>query len=196
MVINREPCITKETSNGFYSIPIQDVLFDNRVVELTEEVSDEAVNSLCRQLRLLDNMDNTSEIKMYINSPGGSVQAGLALIDTIHQLSCPVHMIVQGMAASMAAVIFACGSRREMLPSSMIMIHDPSIQETGGTALQLEAVSKKLMQTRKTIAGLLAETTGHTVDEIYDLTKTDTYMTAEEAVAFGIADGIIKKEGK
>lgn len=190
-----EPSIIKETNQGYYSIPIRDVQLEERIVELTEEVSDESTNSLCRQLRYLDTLNHESEITMYINSPGGSVQAGLALIDTITMLRCPVHMIVQGMAASMAAVIFSCGNIREMLPSSMIMIHDPSIQEAGGTALQMNAISHKLMKTREKTASILAKNTNHSLNEIYALTSTDTYMSAEEAVQFGIADKISEKKG-
>ena len=128
---------------------------------------------------------------MFINSPGGSVTGGLALYDVMKGIACPVRTVCLGTAASMAAVLFASGDQREILPHGKVMIHDPLIGRTGGSALQLMETSKSLMATREHLASILSEHTGHSLEEIYEKTARDTYFDAEEAVAFGLADRVI-----
>ena len=183
--------IIKETSRGYDLIPIQDEMLSHREIELVGEVDANSVNEIIRQLRYLQREDPEGEITIYINSPGGSVDSGMALYDVMKAISCPVRTVCVGLAASMAALLFVSGSQRDMLPHSRIMIHDPLITRTGGSALQLKAITDDLMETRQIIAKVIAEHSGKTVEEILEKTATDTYFRAEDAVEFGLADHII-----
>lgn len=185
------PHIIRESSSGYSTVSILDDMLQNREVECVGEITDESVYSLCRQLRYLHRLDPKKEITMFINSPGGSVTDGLALYDVMKGIACPVHTVCLGTAASMAAVLFASGDQREILPHGKVMIHDPLIGRTGGSALQLMETSKSLMATREHLASILSEHTGHSLEEIYEKTARDTYFDAEEAVAFGLADRVI-----
>ena len=155
------------------------------------EVAPETVNALIRQLRYLQRQDPEGEITMYINSPGGSVDSGMALYDVMRAVGCPIRTVCVGLAASMAALLFVSGQRRDMLPHSRLMIHDPLILQTGGSALKLRAVSDDLMETRQIIARVIANHSGKSVEEVLAKTATDSYFRAEEAVSFGLADRII-----
>lgn len=183
--------IIKETSNGYDLIRIQDDMLTHREIELVGEIDDQAVNALIRELRYLERQDPDAEIVMYINSPGGGVDSGLALYDTMQAISCPVRTVCVGLAASMAALIFVSGTRRDMLPHSRVMIHDPLIVQTGGSALRLKAVSDDLMETRRIVAEVIAQHTGRSLDDILAKTATDSYFRAEDAIKFGLADHII-----
>ena len=186
------PCILRETSEGTVRIPIQDELYQRREIQLTGDIDTESVNSAILQLRHLQSLDDKAEITIYINSPGGSVSDGLALIDTMAALRCPIRTVCMGTAASMGALIFASGSSRDMLPHARVMIHDPLISGgVGGSALKLDAIAKDLMRTREVTAQILADCTGHTVEEIYVKTASDTYFSAQEALEWGLADRII-----
>lgn len=186
-----EARIIKETSQGYSLISIQDEMLSHREVELVGEVDSDSVNALIRQLRYLQRMDPEGPITLYIDSPGGSVDSGMALYDVMQAVSCPIRTICVGLAASMAALLFVSGSQRDMLPHSRVMIHDPLIRQTGGSALRLKAVSDDLMETRRIIAGVIAEHSGKSMDEILEKTANDSYFRAEEAVEFGLADNII-----
>lgn len=187
--------IIRETCQGFSTIRIQDDMLRNRELECVGEINEESVNSLIRQLRYLEREDSGGEIKIFINSPGGLISDGLALYDVMKVITCPITTICMGLAASMAAILFAAGDKREMLEHSRIMIHDPLIGGKGitGSATKLDARIRDLMNTRMITAGILAEHTGRTVDEILEKTASDTYFYAEEAIAFGLADRIITK---
>lgn len=186
------PNIIKETSSGLFFYRIQDDMLANREIECAGEINADSVNSLIRQIRHLARQDPDGEICIYINSPGGEVSSGLALYDVMEAVKCPIRTVCVGTAASMAAVLFAAGDRRDMLPHASVMIHDPLIHACpGGSALRLKSLSDSLMQTREDIARLLAERTGRTLDEIYEKTAEDTWFTAQEAVDFGLADRII-----
>lgn len=188
------PSIIKESSEGTTYCPIQDELFTNkRSIEVVGEINRESVYSLILQLRYLQQADPEKEITMYINSPGGSVSDGLALYDVMQAISCKIRTVCVGMAASMGALLFAAGNKREMLPHAEIMIHDPLTTGIQGSALSVEEESRRLMKIRQTTAEILAKHTGHTINEIYEKTKTDTYFTAGEAVEFGLADRIINE---
>ena len=186
-----EARIIRETSHGYDLIPIVDEMLAHREVELVGEVDADSVNALVRQLRYLQRQDPKGEITLYINSPGGSVDSGMALYDVMQAVSCPVRTVCVGLAASMAALLFVSGARREMLPHSRVMIHDPLIVHTGGSALKLKAVSDDLMETRQIIARVIAEHSGKSMEEVLAKTATDSYFRAEEAVKFGLADNII-----
>ncbi len=191
--------IIKESSRGYDLIPIQDDMLAHREVELVGDVDADSVNILIRELRYLQRQDPEGEITLYINSPGGGVDSGLALYDVMQAISCPIRTVCVGLAASMAALLFISGNRRDMLPHSRLMIHDPLIPQTGGSALRLKAVSDDLMETRQITARVIAEHSGRSLEEVLEKTATDSFFRAEEAVAFGLADCIItsfdKNEG-
>ena len=187
------PNIVKETNRGLQTERIIDDMFKRRKVLLVGEINSEIVNSLAMQLLTLQNEDPAGEITMYINSPGGQVSSGMALYDVMQTISSPITTVCLGTAASMAAVLFAAGNKRLILPHGSVMIHDPLISGgVGGSALTIEALGKDIMRTRQIIAETLAKHTGKTVDEILEKTSRDTYFYGNEAVEFGLADQIIE----
>lgn len=190
---NNTPYIIKETSNGLFVCQIQDDMLQRREIECVGEINANSVNAIIRQIRYLAAQDPEAEITIYINSPGGEVYSGLALYDVMKAVPCPIRTVCVGTAASMGAVLFASGDRREMLPHAQVMIHDPLIQSTGGSALSLKSTSDGLMEVRESTAKILAEQTGKTLEEIFEKTKQDTWFHAQEAVDFGLADSIICK---
>ncbi len=185
--------IIRETCQGYSLIRIEDEMLKNREIECIGEINEELVNSLIREIRYLEREDPKGEIKLFINSPGGLVSEGLALYDVMKAVTCSITTVCMGLAASMAAILFAAGDRREMLAHSRVMIHDPLIGGQGltGSASKLNAQIGDLMNTRMITAGILAEHTGHTVDEILEKTASDSYFYAEEAIAFGLADRVV-----
>lgn len=186
------PAVLRETSEGLSRCGIPDIMLQRREVECVGDIDREAVYCLALQLRYLAAEDNSSEIAMYINSPGGSVSDGLALYDVMRALPCPVRTVCLGTAASMAALLFASGSRRDILPHARVMIHDPLITgNLAGSALKLDAIARDIMRTRETMAKILSQHTGRTLEEVYAKTATDSFFDAEEAVAWGLADNII-----
>lgn len=186
------PVIIKETSTGYLKTSIADELFKKREIQCIGEITDELVYSLILQLRYLQADNPKEEIVIHINSPGGEVASGLALYDVMKAISCPVKTICEGTAASMAAILFLSGDKREMLPHAKVMIHDPLIHgNIGGNALQIERISKDLLKTREIIGTIIAEYTGKTLDEVYEKTAVDSYFDAEECIKWGLADGII-----
>lgn len=184
------PNIIKETCEGTACIPLRDMLFQRREIYCTGEIDAQTANSIIVQLHFLALEKPSEEITLYINSPGGEVSSGLAVYDAMQAVSCPVKTVCIGMAASMAALLFASGDRREMLPHSRLMIHDPLISGggIGGSALKIDSVARDLMQTRDTVGRILAKHTGHSLDEVLEKTATDCYFSASEAVAWGLAD--------
>lgn len=186
------PAVLRETSEGLSRCGIPDIMLQRREVECVGDIDREAVYCLALQLRYLAAEDGKSEIAMYINSPGGSVSDGLALYDVMRALPCPVRTVCLGTAASMAALLFASGSRRDILPHARVMIHDPLITgNLAGSALKLDAIARDIMRTRETMAKILSQHTGRTLEEVYAKTATDSFFDAEEAVAWGLADNII-----
>lgn len=190
------PHIIKESSEGTTYCPIQDELFNTRrAIEVVGEITRESVYSLILQLRYLQQADPEKEITMYINSPGGSVIDGLALYDVMAGISCPIRTVCVGMAASMGSLLFAAGDKRDILPHATVMIHDPLTTGISGSALSVEQASIRLMETREITASILADHTGHTIEEIYEKTRQDSYFNAQEAVDWRLADRIITKIG-
>lgn len=186
------PDIIRETSQGFSTYRIVDDMLSRREIQCVGEINAETVYGLIMQLQYLQREDPDAEITMYINSPGGEVASGMALYDAMQAVSAPVRTVCMGTAASMAAVLFASGQKRELLPHAAVMIHDPLIPGgIGGSALKLQSISEDLMRTRTLIAEILAKHTGHTVEEIYEKTANDTYFYGEAAVEYGLADCII-----
>lgn len=188
------PAIIRETSEGTVRVPIADMMFQRREVWLTGEITSEVADAVIAQILHLDAEDPDAEITLYIDSPGGSVTAGLSIYDVMQAVSADIHTVCVGTAASMAAVLFAAGDRREILRHGEVMIHDPLVSGgISGSALTVQDKSDRLMAKRKVLSGILAEHTGKSVKQIYKVTAKDTYFGAEEAVAFGLADAVIEK---
>ncbi len=188
------PAILKETSAGYVRHSILDEMLKKRQIDCVGEITTETVNALILQLRYLQMENPEEEITIYINSPGGEVSAGLALYDVMQAVSCPIRTVCVGLAASMGAILFLCGSKREIFPHARVMLHDPLIAgNLGGSALHIESVSRDLMKTRDITGNIIAERTGKSLEEVFAKTATDTYFDAEEAIAFGLADKIITK---
>ena len=188
------PNIIRETSEGLNQIPIQDILFQRREVECIGEITEDSVAALILQLRYLHREAPEQEITMYINSPGGEVSSGLALYDVMKAIQCPIRTVCVGTAASMAAILFLSGDKRDMLVHSKVMIHDPLIPGgIGGSALKVDAVARNLMQTRQTIANIISRHTGKSLEDVLAKTASDSYFDAEQAVKWGLADRIINE---
>lgn len=187
------PNVIRETVNGYFLTSIRDEMFKRREVDCKGEIDRETVNDLIAQLLQLEHEDPDEEITLYINSPGGSVVDGLALYDVMQSISCPIRTVCIGMAYSMGAILFVAGDKRDMLPHSKIMIHDPLVTHIEGSALQVQTQSQKLLEVRKATNEILARHTGKTIKQIEAKTCQDSYFTAKEAVKFGLADNIIER---
>jgi len=186
-----KPHIVKESSRGYDTYTLDDDLLMHRSISCVTEIDEDSVNSMIMQLLYLQRQDQNEEIIIYINSPGGLIMEGLALYDTMQAISNPIKTICMGTAASMASILFAAGDNRLIFPHSKVMIHDPRIMRTGGSALEVETISQNLLKSREIMAEILSSHTGRTVNEILEKTRTDSYFSAEEAVEFGLADEII-----
>jgi len=194
-IINTQPMLIQESARGYENIRLEDALFQNHKIFLTDEITTESAISVIKQLMILDKSDDSSPIQLYISSPGGSCDAALAIYDTMQSMEKKIDVYCVGVSASMAAVLFCAASgKRYIYPNAKLMIHDPLIQKTGGNALQLKAISDSLLEYRETIGKLLAKNTGKTLEEIYELTKQDTYMNAEECIRNNFADFIVGKD--
>lgn len=188
------PYVIQESSAGITRYGIADVMLSNRQIDCTGEITTERANALILQLRYLQQETPKEAIVMYINSPGGEVSAGLALYDVMQAVSCPVHTVCVGTAASMGAVLFLSGDHREIFPHAKVMIHDPLIPEgVGGSALRVENISRELMKTREVIGSIIGKHTGKSMDEVYAAMAKDTYFDATQALEFGLADAIIER---
>lgn len=188
-----EPAIIKETSEGTTRYAIADALYQRREVQIVGSIDADMVNSLIAQIRYLAQEDPEKEIAIYINSPGGSVPDGMALLDVMQAVSCPIRTVCVGTAASMASLLFVCGDTRDMLPHSHLMIHDPLMQNISGSALKIETLSKNLLRTREIVCKIYAKVSGKTLEEIYALTCEDTLLDAGTALEMGFADRIIDR---
>lgn len=188
------PAIIRETSEGTARIPIADIMFQRREIWLTGEITSEVADAVIAQILHLDAEDPNEQITLYIDSPGGSVTAGLAIYDVMQAVTANIRTVCVGTAASMAAVLFAAGDRREILRHGEVMIHDPLVSGgLSGSALTVQEKSNRLMDKRKVLCGILAEHTGKNIKQIYKVTAKDTYFGAEEAVQYGLADAVIEK---
>lgn len=186
--------ILKETVRGIDLVPLNDEFFSSRELFLTSMIDQQSSCELIKSLVYLDRQDN-SEITLYINSPGGEVMSGLAVYDQISMMRSPVRTVCIGTAASMGAIIFLAGIRRQMYPHSQLMIHDPSYERNDISGLKPHEVRQeldKLKEVQKTVAEIISEKTGKPLREVYKLTANDTFFTAQEAVDSGFADEIVK----
>lgn len=190
--IDRTPNILEESRGGLRAYSIRDDMLRNREITLLGAIDEDSVNSLITQLLYLERKAPGEEITFYINSGGGEVRNGLALYDVMQHISSPVRTVCVGLAASMAAVLFASGDRRELYTHSKVMIHDPSVSGMpAAKALELRTLSEDLMDMRQALAEILAKHTGRPVESILERTMTDSYFDAESAIGFGLADSII-----
>lgn len=190
------PMIMHETSQGVTLTSVFDEMLSRRELSVTGEITHSMAFAICQHLFLLEMDDPTAEITLYVASPGGSVSAGLSIVDAIRGISCPVRTVCIDTAASMGAIIFVSGDRREMFPHAELMIHDPLVQNAGGSALAVQEASRRLMGLRRTLAEILSERSGLSIKRVERLTAKDTFLTAERAVELGFADAIVPAHGK
>ncbi len=185
------PMVVDRTDNGERSFDIYSRLLEDRVVFLSGEITDEVANLVVAQLIYLESKDPTKDISLYINSPGGSVSAGLAIYDTMRYIRCDVSTICIGMAASMGALLLSSGAKgkRYALPNSEIMIHQV-LGGAQGQASDVEIHTRQLLKTKQKLNAILAGNVGKQVSEVEKDTDRDNYLSAEEAKAYGIVDEV------
>lgn len=188
------PYVVEQTSRGERSYDIFSRLLNDRIVFLGEEVNDTTASLIVAQLLYLEAQDPDKDIQFYINSPGGSVTAGLAIYDTMQYIKADVSTICIGLAASMGSFLLAAGAKgkRIALPNSEIMVHQPS-GGFRGQATDIQIHAENIQRTKERLNRIYAEHTGKTIEEIRDATERDRFMTAEEAKEFGIIDSVIFK---
>lgn len=186
------PYVIEQTSRGERSYDIYSRLLKERIIFLGEEVNETTASLIVAQLLFLESEDPAKDVHLYINSPGGSVTAGMAIYDTMHYIKCDVSTICIGMAASMGAFLLAGGQKgkRFALPNAEIMIHQPS-GGAQGQATDIKIVADRIIDMRKKLNGLLSENTGQPLEVIEVDTERDHYMSAEEAKAYGLIDSVI-----
>lgn len=187
------PYVIERSSRGERSYDIFSRLLMDRIVFLGTPVNDDVANIIIAQLLFLDADNPGRDINLYINSPGGSVSAGLAIYDTMQFLKSPVSTICMGMAASMGAFLLAAGApgKRSALPHSRIMIHQPSQSGGGGTASDIEIQAKEILYLRGKLNGLMAKHTGQPIEQIEKDTDRDRWMSADDAKEYGLVDNIV-----
>lgn len=187
------PYVIEQTSRGERSYDIYSRLLKDRIIFLGEEVTDVSANIVVAQLLFLEAEDPGKDIQLYINSPGGSVTAGMAIYDTMNYIKSDVSTICIGMAASMGAFLLSGGTKgkRFALPNAEIMIHQPS-GGSRGMASDMKIVADQILKTKQKLNEILAKNTGKPIDVIERDTDRDNYMTAQEALEYGLIDGIIE----
>jgi ATP-dependent Clp protease protease subunit len=190
------PYIVEQTKNGERTYDIYSRMLKDRIIFLGSEVNDHVSNAIIAQLLFLAAEDDEKDIHMYINSPGGSVTAGLAIFDTMQYIKPDVSTIAVGFAASMGATILVGGApgKRLALPNTEILIHQPWVQQIHGQASDIEIRAKNMLKTRHTLNKIYADRCGKTIEEIERDTDRDNYLSTEEALAYGIIDKIIERK--
>ena len=188
------PTVIEQSSRGERAFDIYSRLLKDRIIFLGEEVTDVSANLIVSQLLFLESEDPGKDIQMYINSPGGSVSAGMAIYDTMQFIKCDVSTICMGMAASMGAFLLSSGAKgkRICLPNAEVMIHQP-LGRTEGQATEIEIAANHILQTKKKLNSIMAENCGKTVEELTAATDRDNWLTAKEALEFGLVDKVIDK---
>ncbi len=187
------PYVVEQTSRGGErSYDIYSRLLKERIIFLADEVNDQTASLVVAQLLFLESEDPNKDIQLYINSPGGSVTAGMAIYDTMNYVKCDVSTICIGLAASMGAFLLSSGAKgkRFALPNAEVMIHQPS-GGAKGQATEIQIVAENILKTKKKLNEILAANTGQTVEKIAEDTERDNFMSAEEAKAYGLVDEIV-----
>jgi ATP-dependent Clp protease protease subunit len=191
-----EPYILEERQMNVTQMSVFSRLFKERILFLGTEINSDSANIIISQLMYLNSIDNKEDIKLYINSPGGSVNSGLAILDTMNLCDADVSTYCIGMCASMGAVLLSSGEKgkRYGLPHSEVMIHQPSTGIGRIKAMDLQVEYEQMEKCKNTLYNILSENTGRSFDEIAELCKLDKWYTADEAVEFGLIDEVIKKK--
>lgn len=191
--MNLVPTVIEQSSRGERAYDIYSRLLKDRIIMLSGQVTDDLANSIIAQLLFLDAQDSEKDIYLYINSPGGSVTAGLAIFDTMNFIKADVQTIVMGMAASMGSFLLTAGEKgkRFALPNAEIMIHQP-LGGAQGQATEIEIAARHILQTRERLNKILSERTGQPIEVIEKDTDRDNFMTAQEAKDYGLIDEIME----
>lgn len=190
------PYVVEQTSRGERSYDIFSRLLNDRIIMLSEEVNDTTASLVVAQLLYLESQDPEKDISLYINSPGGSITAGMAIVDTMNYIRCDVSTICIGMAASMGAFILSCGQKgkRYALPNSEVMIHQPLGGIGGHTqATDMKIHTERILKMKDKLNSMLAENTGQPLETIQNDTERDNFMSAEEAREYGLIDKVVEK---
>jgi ATP-dependent Clp protease protease subunit len=188
------PMVVQQTARGERAVDIFSRLLDNRIVFITGPIDDNVANLVIAQLLYLQGEDPEKEVRLYINSPGGMVQSGLAIYDTLQHISPPVWTFCVGLAASIAVLALAAGQRghRYCLPHSRILIHQPHIDRLSGQATEIEIHAREMLALRDNINKILAEHTGQPIERIERDTDRDFFMSPEQAVEYGLVDEVLQ----
>ncbi|AUW93146.1 MAG: ATP-dependent Clp protease proteolytic subunit [Sulfobacillus thermosulfidooxidans] len=192
------PMVVEQTNRGERSYDIYSRLLKERIIFLGNAIDDDVANLVVAQLLFLESDDPDRDIHLYVNSPGGSVSAGLGIYDTMQYIKPDVSTICVGMAASMGALLLAGGApgKRFALPNSRVMIHEPWINNLGGKTTDVEIQMKELLRSREALAKILAKHTDHSVEQILEETQRDYWMTATEARDYRLIDEVVEPRGK
>ena len=191
------PYVVEQSAHGERSYDIFSRLLNDRIIVLSEDVNDTSASLVVAQLLYLEGQDPDKDISLYINSPGGSISAGMAIHDTIQYIKCDVSTICMGMAASMGAFLLAAGAKgkRYALPNAEIMIHQPS-GGAQGQATDIQIQAERILQKKKSLNTILAERTGQPYEVICKDTERDNFMTAQQAMEYGLIDKVIATKSK
>lgn len=189
------PYVVEQTARGERSYDIFSRLLNDRIIMLSDEVNDVTASLVVAQLLYLEGQDNEKDINLYINSPGGSITAGMAIYDTMQYIKCDVSTICIGIAASMGAFLLSSGAKgkRFALPNSEVMIHQPLLGGLQGQAADIKIHADHIIRTRSRLNVLLSEQTGKTIEQIEHDTDRDNYLSAQEAAEYGLIDAVISK---
>ena len=188
------PYVIERTNGGERSCDIYSRMLEDRIIFLNGEVNDDSASAVVAQLLYLESVDQTKDISLYINSPGGSVTAGMAIYDTMQYIKCDVSTICIGLAASMGAFLLAGGTKgkRYALPNAEIMIHQPS-GGAKGQATDIQIVAENILKIKERLNRILSENTGQPYDVVASDTERDNYMTADQAKNYGLVDAVVAK---
>ena len=188
------PYVIEQPNRGERQYDIYSRLLDDRIIVLSDEVNDATASVIIAELLYLEGQDPEKDISFYINSPGGSVTAGFAIYDTMQYIKCDVSTISMGLSASMGAFLLAAGTKgkRYALPNSEIMIHQPS-GGAQGKATDIQIVAENILKVKKRLNEILAENTGKSVEQIAKDTESDNFMSADEALEYGLIDKVLNK---
>lgn len=191
------PYVVEQTGKGERTYDIYSRLLLDRIVFISGEVNDEMANAICAQLLFLQSQDDKKEISVYVNSPGGSVTAGLAIYDTMQFVKCPIATYCIGQAASMGAVLLTAGSkgRRFSLPNARIMIHQPW-GGAEGKASDIEITAREILRLKERLNEILAKHAGRKLSDVVRDTDRDHFMSADEAKAWGLIDEVLESKSK
>ena len=189
------PYVVDNLNNGERSYDIYSRLLEDRIIFLGGEINTEVANSVIAQLLFLEAKDNSKDISLYLNTPGGAIDAGLAIMDTMNYIKCDVSTICVGLCASMGAVLLSSGAKgkRFALKNSKIMIHQPLINNVGGQASDIKIVADQILKSKDTINNILAENTGKPRSKIDEDTERDYYLTSYEAQEYNLIDKVLVK---